>query len=76
MGKKRRDDQSIQEELLDRSISLLEGPLNRGLERVLKSRVVLLPVGLGFKITTKVLAAVVGARDGRSVASRSAGGGR
>lgn len=64
MAKKKRDDQSIQEELLDRSISFLEGPLNRSVERLLKSRLVLLPVGIAFKLTTTTMAIALG-RAGR-----------
>lgn len=58
-------DVPLPEELLDRGISALEGPVNRVIERVLKSRVVLFPVGLSFKITTRLLAVVVGARHNR-----------
>jgi hypothetical protein len=53
MAKKKRGDLPLGEELLDRSVGLLEGPLNRVVERVLKSRVVLLPVGLSLKVTLK-----------------------
>ena len=52
---KRGPDVPLSEELLDRSIGLLEGPLNSVIERVLKSRLVLLPVGLGVTIAAKTL---------------------
>ena len=52
---KRGPDVPLPEELLDRSIGLLEGPLNSVLERVLKSRLVLLPLGIGVTLTTKTL---------------------
>ena len=54
-GKKDRGSQPLPEELLDRGIGVLEGPVNRVVERVLKSRLVLVPVGLTFKVTTVVL---------------------
>jgi hypothetical protein len=54
-GKKAKGTQPLPEELLDRSIGVLEGPVNRIVERVWKSRLVLLPMGLGFKVTTVVL---------------------
>ena len=52
---KRGPDVPLPEELLDRSIGLLEGPLNSVIERVLKSRLVLLPVGLGVTVVAKTL---------------------
>ncbi len=58
---KARPDQPIPEALLDKSISLLEGPVNRVVERIWKSRVVLYPMGLSFKLTTTLLAQVMGA---------------
>ena len=58
---KARADQPIPEALLDKSISIIEGPVNRVVERVLKSRVVLYPIGLSFKVTTAVLARLMGA---------------
>ena len=54
MAKKKRADLPLGEELLDRGVGLLEGPLNRVVERVLKSRVVLVPVGVSLKLTLKV----------------------
>ena len=45
--------------LLDRGIGVLEGPLNRVIERVWKSRLVLVPVGLTFKVTTVVLGRLI-----------------
>ena len=53
MAKKKRADLPLGEELLDRGLGVLEGPLNRVVERVLKSRVVLVPVGLSLKVTLK-----------------------
>lgn len=47
---KRGADTPLPEELLDRSIGVLEGPLNRVLERVLRSRLVLLPIGVSVKV--------------------------
>lgn len=36
----------LAEEALERAITLLDGPLNRALERTMKSRLVLAPLGL------------------------------
>lgn len=46
MAKKQNADLPLTEELLDRSIGLLEGPLNRVLEKAMKSRILLYPMGL------------------------------
>jgi hypothetical protein len=59
MAKKNRAELPLAEELLDRGVALLEGPLNRVVERVLKSRVVLVPVGLSLKVALKTAALVV-----------------
>jgi hypothetical protein len=59
MAKKNRADLPLGEELLDRGVGLLEGPLNRVVERVLKSRVVLVPVGLSLKLTLKAASLIV-----------------
>jgi hypothetical protein len=59
MAKKKRGDLPLGEELLDRSVGLLEGPLNRVVERVMKSRVVLVPVGLSLKVALKAATLVV-----------------
>jgi hypothetical protein len=55
MARKAKGTQPLPEELLDRSIGVLEGPVNRVVERVWKSRLVVLPLGLGFKVTTVLL---------------------
>jgi hypothetical protein len=59
MAKKKRADLPLAEELLDRGVALLEGPLNRVVERALKSRLVLVPVGVGLKVALKAAALVV-----------------
>jgi hypothetical protein len=59
MARKHRADLPLAEEWLDRGVALLEGPLNRALERVMRSRVVLWPVGAGLAVTLKALALVV-----------------
>jgi hypothetical protein len=59
--KKARGDLPIPEAVLDRTIGVIEGPVNRVVERVLKSRVVLFPMGLTFKLSTALLARVMGA---------------
>ena len=58
MAKKNRADLPLAEELLDRGISVLEGPLNRVVERVLKSRLVLVPAGVSLKLALKAAALV------------------
>ena len=55
MARKAKGTQPLPEELLDRSIGVLEGPVNRVVERVWKSRLVVVPLGIGFKVTTVVL---------------------
>jgi len=59
MARKHRADLPLAEEWLDRGVTLLEGPLNRALERVARSRVVLWPVGAGLAVTLKLAALVV-----------------
>jgi hypothetical protein len=36
--------------VLDKAVRYLEGPLNRRVERVMKSRLVLTPIGLGLSL--------------------------
>jgi hypothetical protein len=59
MAKGPRPDLPLPEEALDKSIGVLEGPVNRVLERVWKSRVVLVPVGIVNAIVWKSLGAVL-----------------
>jgi hypothetical protein len=59
MAKKNRADLPLAEELLDRGVALLEGRLNRVIERGLKSRLVLLPIGVSLKIVLKAATLVV-----------------
>ena len=55
MAKRKPDgSQPLQDELLDRGLAVLEGPVNRAVERLWKSRLVMIPVGLTFKATTVV----------------------
>ncbi len=53
-------DLPLPEELLDRSIGLLEGPLNSALERVMKSRVLLWPIGLSQALLWKSAGLMLG----------------
>ena len=57
----------IHDELLDRSISLLEGPVNRVAERLLSSTVVLAPLSLSMTVAMRGMALLRGLRhhDGR-----------
>ena len=50
----------LPEELLDKSIGVLEGPVNNVLERVLKSRVFLWPVGLTQALAWKAIGKIAG----------------
>lgn len=43
----------IAEEMLERGIRYLEGPLNRRLERILKKRWLLAPVGLSVTLSAR-----------------------
>jgi hypothetical protein len=55
MAKKQHDGSlPLPDEWLDRGLAVLEGPLNRVVERVWKSRLVVVPLGLTFKVTTVV----------------------
>ncbi|RMG11674.1 MAG: hypothetical protein D6729_17690 [Deltaproteobacteria bacterium] len=49
---------SLPEEAFDRSIGIIEGPLNRLGERILKSPVVLAPLGLGWTLACRTFLAV------------------
>jgi hypothetical protein len=60
MAKKTAADLPLPEELLDKSIGLLEGPLNGLLERALKSRLVLFPLGLSQKLLWRSLGLLLG----------------
>ncbi len=50
----------IPDELLDRGIGLLEGPLNRAAERVLGSTLVLAPLALTMTTSMRVMAMLRG----------------
>lgn len=65
----------IPDELLDRGIGLLEGPINRAAERVLGSTLVLAPLSLAMTTTMRVLAMVRGtnARANPSTSATSSG---
>lgn len=58
--KKPAADLPLPEELLDRGIGLLEGPLNGVLERVMKSRVLLWPIGLSQALLWKSAGLMMG----------------
>ncbi len=63
MAKKTAADLPFPEELLDKYIGFLEGPLNGLLERALKSKIVLAPLGLSNAILWKSLGLVLGRRS-------------
>lgn len=50
--------QSLQEEALEQIAAYLEGPLNRRAERLLKSKVVLTPLALGWTVWARSFLAV------------------
>jgi hypothetical protein len=52
----------LPEETLDRVVSFLEGPVNRGAERVMKSRLFLTPLALGWTVYCRSYLAL---RDGK-----------
>jgi hypothetical protein len=56
--KKNRAPKDLPEEAFDRMIGVLDGPLNKGLEKVMKNRVVLAPLGLSMTLSMKALAMV------------------
>ena len=56
----------LPEELLDRSIGVLEGPVNAVLERLLKSRSFLWPMGVTQALTWKALGLVMGSSSSSS----------
>jgi hypothetical protein len=57
-SKKNRAAKDLPEEAFDRMIGVLDGPLNRGLERVMKNRLVLAPLGLSMTLSMKAMAKV------------------
>ena len=75
MAKKQNADLPLTEELLDKSIGLLEGPLNRVLEKAMKSRLLLYPMGLLQAVVWKSAGMFV-PRSSSSSSPRSGSGGR
>ncbi len=57
-SKKNRAPKDLPEEAFDRMIGVLDGPLNRGLEKVMKSRIVLAPLGLSMTLSMKAMAKI------------------
>ena len=56
--KKPSGDLPLPEEAFDKFISVIEGPLNRGAERVFKSRLFLTPLSLGWTLWARSIIAV------------------
>lgn len=54
MARKSDKDEPLPEWALDKMISVLEGPVNRALERVLTSRVVIVPLSLSMNLGLRV----------------------
>lgn len=52
--------QTIQEETLDKMITILEGPVNKVAEKVLSSNIVLAPISISLNVTFRALAFVAG----------------
>jgi len=48
----------LPEELFDRAIGIVEGPVNRAAERVFKSKIVLAPMGLWWTATCRSILAL------------------
>ncbi len=69
-SKKNRAPKDLPEEAFDRMIGVMDGPMNRVLEKVMKNRIVLAPLGLSMTLSMKALAKVksvmtgVGGNDG------------
>lgn len=55
---KKRPKRSIPEELFDRTVAYLDGPVNARAERVMKSRLVLAPIGLSLTVGSRVALAM------------------
>lgn len=55
--------QTIQEETLDKMISLLEGPLNKAAEKILSSNIVLAPLSISLNLTFRAMAFVAGRKE-------------
>lgn len=72
MAKKTVADLPLPEELLDKYIGFLEGPVNGLLEKALKSKIVLAPLGLSQAIVWKALGLVLG-RTSSSPSARRQG---
>ncbi len=54
MGKKGSEPQAISEELLDKMVDALEGPINTMAERLMSSKLVLAPLGLTLNVVLRV----------------------
>lgn len=74
MAKKPAADLPLNEELLDKYIGFLEGPINGVLERVLKSKIVLAPLGLSQALMWKSLGFVLGRPSSSKNTSKKKGG--
>lgn len=63
-------ERSIPEELFDRAVRYIDGPMNARMEKLMKSRLLLAPVGIGVTLTCRAIIAVrdrrVGALFGRT----------
>jgi hypothetical protein len=73
----------LPEEAFDRMVDFLDGPVNRAAERLLKSKVVLWPIGLSLHLTFSMWARFLGthgqtraAEAARETALKNAGGAR
>lgn len=64
-GKRWHDPDPIGEELYDRFASWLEGPVNDRTERLMKSRVLLAPLALGWTVWTRSFIALRDRKIGR-----------
>lgn len=64
MSKKPPVDRPLPEEAFDRFVSAVDGPVNRVVERAMKSRVLLAPAGLYMSLSMRALKAMRGAATG------------
>ncbi len=51
-------ERSIPEEFFDRAVRYIDGPMNARMEKLMKSRLLLAPVGIGVTLTCRAIIAV------------------
>ncbi len=69
-SKKNRAPKDLPEEAFDRMIGVLDGPMNKVLEKLMKNRIVLAPLGLSMTLSMKMMAKVRRAVNGSEGGAR------